>query len=278
MSDFELVTTPTAQWLEKHLPKCRERFWVASPYITEFLPEVCKSLSAASRIMLTDASIRNYIDRSSSLAALEQLNNDGFQLRTLPRLHAKAYVIDGTSALVTSANATHGGMLRNYECGIAVYNPRLVEQVADSITDGFGAKNKPRKLTADSLQALRDVLAAAPYIPRLRLTGLSPIPTEPLDEPVVIKSATLKKAGQKSGWVPLTLQALFDAEQAGRFSDERSFSTQELYEFGLPLAAKRYPLNNTPQDKLRQQIQILRDLGLVRFLGRGRYQLLAKAE
>jgi len=44
-----------------------------------------------------------------------------------------------------------------------------------------------------------------------------------------------------------------------------------------PLAVERYPDNRHVREKLRQQMQRLRDLGLVLFLGRGRYERLASA-
>ena len=42
-----------------------------------------------------------------------------------------------------------------------------------------------------------------------------------------------------------------------------------------PLAAERFPENRHVREKLRQQLQRLRDLGLVLFLGAGRYRRLA---
>jgi type II restriction enzyme len=35
-----------------------------------------------------------------------------------------------------------------------------------------------------------------------------------------------------------------------------------------------HPENRHVRDKLRQQLQVLRDLGLIEFLGRGRYRRL----
>ena len=45
-----------------------------------------------------------------------------------------------------------------------------------------------------------------------------------------------------------------------------------------PLAASRYPDNRHVREKLRQQMQRLRDLGLVLFLGSGQYERLTRAE
>lgn len=43
-----------------------------------------------------------------------------------------------------------------------------------------------------------------------------------------------------------------------------------------PLVQRRFPHNRHSREKLRQQMQRLRDLGLVLFLGKGRYERLAQ--
>jgi len=50
----------------------------------------------------------------------------------------------------------------------------------------------------------------------------------------------------------------------------RAFNTRDIYEFE-PELARLHPNNNTIPDQIRKQLQILRDRGIVRFLGKGRY-------
>jgi chromosome condensin MukBEF MukE localization factor len=50
----------------------------------------------------------------------------------------------------------------------------------------------------------------------------------------------------------------------------------EVFAACAPLAASRFPDNRYVREKLRQQMQRLRDLGLVLFLGNGRYERLAR--
>jgi type II restriction enzyme len=63
-----------------------------------------------------------------------------------------------------------------------------------------------------------------------------------------------------------------DVLQAVKRLNARSFSLAEIYEREAELAAK-HPRNNNVRPKIRQQLQILRDLGLIRFDGAGRYSL-----
>ncbi len=51
----------------------------------------------------------------------------------------------------------------------------------------------------------------------------------------------------------------------------RDFTLEQMYEFEEVLA-KKYPNNNHIKDKIRQQLQILRDKGFIEFRGRGNYR------
>jgi type II restriction enzyme len=68
------------------------------------------------------------------------------------------------------------------------------------------------------------------------------------------------------GW---TLDVLRMVRQLGK----SHFGIDDGYGFEKDLAAL-YPNNQNVRPKIRQQLQVLRDLGFIRFLDRGRYQLL----
>jgi type II restriction enzyme len=55
--------------------------------------------------------------------------------------------------------------------------------------------------------------------------------------------------------------------------NKNEFILQEVYAFATHLQ-KLHPDNRHVRDKIRQQLQVLRDLGLVEFLGGGRYRSL----
>ena len=68
-----------------------------------------------------------------------------------------------------------------------------------------------------------------------------------------------------TGWLSLTLQGVIELP-------DRTFRLGELVKVCTPVASLRYPRNRHVPDKLRQQLQILRDIGLVDFLQRGLYK------
>jgi type II restriction enzyme len=74
-----------------------------------------------------------------------------------------------------------------------------------------------------------------------------------------------KLQAEKRGW---TLDVLNVVHSLGK----KEFSLPEVYAHADGLA-KRHPDNRHVRDKIRQQLQVLRDLGLLDFLGGGEYRL-----
>lgn len=75
-----------------------------------------------------------------------------------------------------------------------------------------------------------------------------------------------KKSVEQRGWTLLTLRMV-------RALGVKEFSLADVYELESQFGAA-YPNNRHVRDKIRQQLQILRDLGLLVFEGRGEYRLL----
>ena len=59
--------------------------------------------------------------------------------------------------------------------------------------------------------------------------------------------------------------------------DKRRFNLNEAYQFANELSAL-HPENKHIKPKIRQQLQILRDRGILRFVARGQYELVTIAE
>ena len=74
-----------------------------------------------------------------------------------------------------------------------------------------------------------------------------------------------KLAVEKRGWTLDVLNLL-------RSINKREFTLPEVYDHSNELA-KLHPKNRHVHPKIRQQLQVLRDLGLLEFLGAGTYRL-----
>lgn len=74
-----------------------------------------------------------------------------------------------------------------------------------------------------------------------------------------------KKNAEQRGWTLLTLRMV-------RALGKLSFSLHEMYALEDQFA-KAYPQNRHVRDKIRQQLQVLRDLDVLEFVGRGEYRI-----
>jgi len=72
------------------------------------------------------------------------------------------------------------------------------------------------------------------------------------------------KKGESRGWI-LDIMNCVDAIQ------EETFTLKEIYAFEESLKLK-HPNNNFIKDKIRQQLQLLRDKGIIEFKGKGNYK------
>jgi type II restriction enzyme len=72
---------------------------------------------------------------------------------------------------------------------------------------------------------------------------------------------------EERGWTTLTLAVI-------RRMGKPTLSLQDIYARAAEFAAV-YPGNRNIPAKIRQQLQVLRDLGILSFEGRGSYRLLA---
>jgi len=69
---------------------------------------------------------------------------------------------------------------------------------------------------------------------------------------------------EKRGWTLDVLQVVQSLKKP-------EFSLQDVYQFEKDLS-RLHPANRNIQPKIRQQLQVLRDMGFVEFLGAGKYR------
>lgn len=131
-------------WSEKlsHLFASAEReLLICSPYITSdgirFVEESsCAELRHSGKCtVVTNLAPRNVVQGVTDPRALQRLSHSisNVALWHLPRLHAKVYVADSTTAIITSGNLTFGGVRANYEYGIQVADVDTVKQIRSDI-------------------------------------------------------------------------------------------------------------------------------------------------
>lgn len=263
------VTTPTRIWLLEHLANCKEELLVASPFVGDSFAVASNKLpSKVRRRLITRTDLAVFAAKSSDLEAVISFAASGGEVRSLPGLHAKVYVLDRRVALVTSANATFSGWNRNLECGVVIDSPESVSDLAKIIESGFGSSVVPQRWTATNLQALRPaVQTLRDSLPR---TVAATISQGIKDTEISLPRLSWNKVlAELPGWTRLTLSCVL-------LQETEQFDIKAVYAIGLPLALKQFPHNTAPREKLRQQLQRLRDLGMIEFLGDGHYRRLVR--
>jgi hypothetical protein len=240
---------------------------MASPYVNNGVTQLTELIPrGVSRTLVTRTDLRDFALGASNLETLCILARDGVTVRSLSALHAKIYIFDDTSALVTSANATYGGMHRNWECGLGTSDTEVVGRLTKSLLRGLGANRPPYVMDIEELEALRvplsTIKAAMPDLARF------PKPAETAPTPDAVFSVTNNMALLEGfeGWLRLTLRGVMAMPKT-------NFRLEDLRSVCAPFAAREYPRNHHVPDKLRQQLQRLRDLGIVEFIDRGIYRL-----
>jgi hypothetical protein len=243
---------------------------LASPFVKLPVAEkVVEAKKADVRLsFLTNFKLASLHRRLSDIDAfriLEQASRTKVKSHQL--LHAKTYIFDQNFAIVTSGNLTNGGLSHNYEYGVLVEEPDMVKVIRQD----FRALFRDREVTTLVTPELLDDAAAI----------LSKIPEEKVWPGLIeaeqklirkVEESSIYEGGAKSimqglsGWKRSVFLRLNDFQQ-------NLFFLEDIYAYEDSLA-KEYPDNRFIREKIRQQLQVLRDLGLLEFLGGGKYRKL----
>jgi hypothetical protein len=101
---------------------------IASPYVTD--SQLLSDIKDREVRLLTHTSRMDFVVGASSLESLTALIKAGVQCRYTskrPRLHAKVYLFDNQSAVITSANLTRRALDENLEVGVHLSGPSVTQ-------------------------------------------------------------------------------------------------------------------------------------------------------
>ena len=136
------IKSPWEATFDQFAGSIQESAIIAAPFISrqpvERLAEKLRSRRQSVHLdLLTNLYADSLIDGSLDVGALIWLCEQvpGTTVRHLRYLHAKAYVADEHTAIVTSANLTKGGLRRNRELGVAITDPAGVKDIADDLRE-----------------------------------------------------------------------------------------------------------------------------------------------
>lgn len=262
---MRILKTPWKDDFLELVYQSKKSIKITSPFVkNDICSELINNKNSSSVIyLITSFKLMSIYSGSLDISAIENIIDNNGKVKNFPKLHSKIYLFDDEKAIITSSNLTYGGLIKNFEYGIYIDEKSVVK----SITKDFNSISKNEKtgiVNKSDLETVKSILekipkSAFPELPKFQIET----PEETLD---VISNAVEPILNSLSGW---ELEVFKCANEI----PEQIFTLNEIYTFKKNLK-KIFPKNQHIEDKIRQQLQHLRDLGLLDFLGGGKYKKL----
>lgn len=255
---LEIIKSPTENIFLKLIRNCHKEMTLCAPFIKYNLVEkIIKNKNEESKLkVITSSNISNFILGSSDLSAIKFLIDSKVAVYNYQNLHAKIYLFDKSKALITSANLTPSGMNYNYEYGILIdKETNLINQIENDL---MSMQEKNNQIEESSIIVARQKIIdieKTKYIIK-EVDGDNILVTENF-ESILTNTDTWQKS------ILLAINKI----------KSDNFTLQQIYLEKDKLSTK-YPNNNNIEAKIRQVLQQLRDLGLIKFTKRGHYKKL----
>jgi hypothetical protein len=269
---FEIIKNPSADIFLDLVRTSKEQL-LASPFIkANVATMILDNKPTEARIsLMTSYKLTSFYRNSSDLIALKSFIENKIEVRNYPLLHAKTYIFDSDRAIITSANLTLGGLQNNYECGVLIHDSNIVGRLKSDFLKIFADEQKVSVVTEKILSTTEDILAKVAQEKKITFEksekDLFPVVSyEPEDDLYDGGITTITKT--LSGWRLDTFNVVSKIPT-------NIFKLEQVYAYEQHLRGL-HPENRYIKAKIRQQLQELRDLGLIEFLGGAVYRKLWK--
>jgi len=264
---MKLIKNPCEDIILDLTNNCRKNIRITSPYVKlNPVKKILNTKSIDTKLKLIMAfKLENFYRSASDLEALRLILKKRGKIKNYHQLHAKTYIFDSNYAIITSANLTQGGLINNYEYGVLIENRSLVKKIIDDFDLVFKSV-LTNKIRLTEINKADKIIQNIPKEKRIKFPKIET--DEAIDEKEIYTGGVDTILNSLSGWRKDTFKCLLKIKND-------NFKLKDVYEFERYLT-KLYPGNSRIKDKLRQQLQELRDIGLIKFVKRGEYQKLWK--
>ncbi len=243
---------------------------MVSPFVKEqVISQILGHKCADAKVhLISSFNIGHFYEHTSDVSAFREVIDTGGIVSNYQRLHSKIYIFDDRYAVITSSNLTMSGLTANYEYGVLISNRETVEEISEDF-DELSQHEDAGTIDIEALDQIETILQQVPPRERIKLPQLH---IQRKGERIEDESDLLFEENQDAIRISLTGWKLdtFDILTTLR---TQTFRLDDVYDF-VPRLEKKYPDNKNIRPKIRQQLQFLRDLGLIKFLGGARYKKL----
>jgi len=266
---LKILKSPWEHTFCKLLQESKDAVYLASPFIKlQTARLITKHTSRDIDFRYINSfKLSNFHRGASDLEALKILSKKGFRQKNVHNLHAKFFIFDHV-AVITSSNLTPGGLKNNLEYGVLLRD-ETVREIKDYYVHIFDNPKYP-DITLDIIRKAEDILRSVPLEKQKKINVTDKAIFEEVfnDENIDERfdGGTESIRANLQGWKKDVFECLLKLKND-------VFSLEEVYAFEDELT-QRHPKNQNVKAKIRQQLQYLRDIGLVEFIKPGGYKKL----
>jgi len=260
---IKVIKSPWEHQFLDLIHSCKYNIRIASPYVKEnVVNKIFQSKESNTKLnLITSCKLMNFYRNASDISAISNILKRGGRVYNFQSLHSKIYIFDNVKAIITSANLTYGGLLNNYEYGIEISDVNFVNGIISDFND-ITKDKRTGILKLDAVEKIKNIIDS---LPKEKALKLPKIKEDELDAEIFTGDVDLVKQ-KLNAWQEDVFNCLMDIKK-------QEFSLNEVYKYKNELS-KLHPRNSFIEDKIRQQLQQLRDLGLIQFVKRGNYKKL----
>ena len=263
---MEILKSPWKKTLIDLVKNSKKSIKITSPYVKE---NICIDIFNVKRKdvsfeLITSFKLGNAHSGALDLAGLDLIIRNNGTVKSHSKLHSKIYLFDNSHAIITSGNLTNGGLIANFEYGVLINDKNTIKTINNDF-DLLSSNEMTNLVEQEHIFQATEILnnfskVSSNPIPKWNFST-SEVTLGTVDRELVeVIFSTLK------GWKLSVFQCI-DA------IDKHLFSLNDVYAYEQELQGI-YPHNHNIKAKIRQQLQYLRDLGLLEFIKIGYYRKL----
>ncbi|MEA5095677.1 MAG: phospholipase D-like domain-containing protein [Sedimentibacter saalensis] len=209
--------------------------------------------------IITNIRLMSFYRKVLDTSALSKIINSGGIVYNYPLLHAKIYLFDNKKLVITSANLTDSGLKRNKEYGILTDDYDLVK-IANNDFNQMCSDEITGRVENKHLIDIQNIIDSCPKEIKIEL------PKYELENDEIYSYEIIQGATKLSEWKRNIYNIII------KFPDDH-FVINDFEDY-IQMLKALHPQNNYIRAKIRQVLQQLRDLGLIKFEGNGKYMRL----
>lgn len=259
----EIINKPINDLFYNLVSDSKKSIRLCAPYVKkDIVNNIYKNKTKNVKInFISNFSIPNFYKKSSDIEAFKTIMEWKDKVYNCQKLHAKLYIFDDKYSIITSSNLTLSGFKKNLEYGILINDTNLVNKTLidfDAICDD----KSTGKINFQKIIHIERILKNLPIYKDIDFEHYNKH-TE-VDDILDVDVEIIKRS--LNSWQRTTFEVI-DIISKNEFELNDIYACEEFF-------SKKYPNNNTIKASIRRNLQELRDLGLIKFLGDGKYKKL----